>query len=75
MKCLPTEDQFINIILPVMQVTAQQYVMSASELLDPPGFIALMLRYIADNIEENVLHRKKVVSIVKSASNNLQIKS
>ena len=59
-KWPPTEDQIYNIIIPAMQVTAQQYAEYAIELKCPPSFIALMLRDIADSFEENAITREKV---------------
>ena len=55
----PTQDQIDNIIIPAMQVTAQQYANYANELQCPPAFIALMLRDIADTFEENVITAEK----------------
>ena len=49
----PSQSQIDNIIIPVMQRTAQQYSDYAIELQCPPEFIALMLRDIADAFEEN----------------------
>tara|TARA_Y100001968_G_C19322270_1_gene699920 strand:+ start:297 stop:509 length:213 start_codon:yes stop_codon:yes gene_type:complete len=47
----PTEDQVDKIILPAMQAIAQQCGSYINELECPPGFIALMLRDIADAFE------------------------
>ncbi len=55
MRWSPTEDQINNIIIPAMQLTAEQYANYASELKCPPEFIALMLRDIADTFEESAL--------------------
>ena len=45
----------LDLTLPAMQGTAQQYAKYASELQCPPAFIALMLRDIADTFEENAI--------------------
>ena len=47
----PTEEQVDKIILPAMQGIAQQCTYHMNELQCPPGFIALMLRDIADVFE------------------------
>ena len=52
-KWSPSDDQIANIIIPAMQGTAKQYADYAKELKCPPGFVALMLRDIADAFEEN----------------------
>ena len=49
----PTDDQINDIIIPAMQATVKEYVGYANELKCPPGFIALMLRDIADSFEAN----------------------
>ena len=58
-KWTPTEDQIVNIIIPAMQGTAQQYASYASELKCPASFIALMLRDIADTFEEHAITAEK----------------
>tara|TARA_Y100001968_G_scaffold26169_1_gene20403 strand:- start:708 stop:920 length:213 start_codon:yes stop_codon:yes gene_type:complete len=58
-KWTPTEDQINNVIIPAMQLTAQQYAKYANELKCPPAFIALMLRDIADTFEENAISAVK----------------
>ncbi len=58
-KWSPTDDQINGIIIPAMQETARQYANYANELQCPPGFIALMLRDIADTFEENSLTADK----------------
>ena len=47
----PTEEQVDKIILPAMQGIAQQCSSHMNELQCPTGFIALMLRDIADVFE------------------------
>ena len=47
----PTEEHLDKIILPAMQAIAQQCASHINELQCPPGFIALMLRDIADAFE------------------------
>ena len=47
----PTEEQVDKIILPAMQEIAQQCASHMNELQCPQGFIALMLRDIADPFE------------------------
>ena len=47
----PTEEQVDKMILPAMQEIAQQCASHMNELQCPPGFIALMLRDIADAFE------------------------
>tara|TARA_B100000214_G_scaffold44443_1_gene27933 strand:+ start:360 stop:572 length:213 start_codon:yes stop_codon:yes gene_type:complete len=54
-KWSPTEDQINNIIIPAMQLTAEQYARYADELKCPTEFIALMLRDIADSFEEKAI--------------------
>mgnify|MGYP001448027654 CR=1 FL=1 len=50
----PTEDQVDKIIIPAMQDLAQQYAGYGKELLSSPGFIAVMLRDIADAFTEQL---------------------
>ena len=47
----PTEEQVDKIILPAMQLIAQQYSSHVDKFQCPPEFIALMLRDIADAFE------------------------
>ena len=51
-KWQPTEDQIDKIIIPAMQDLAQQCAAYSTKLQCPPGFIAVMLRDIADAFEE-----------------------
>ena len=52
-KWSSSHDQMANIIILSMQATVKQFAGYAKELICPPGFIALMLRDIADAFEEN----------------------
>tara|TARA_Y100001968_G_scaffold5732_1_gene5026 strand:- start:753 stop:962 length:210 start_codon:yes stop_codon:yes gene_type:complete len=47
----PTDDQVDKIILPAMQVIAQQCASYINELKCPPEFISVMLRDVADAFE------------------------
>ena len=47
-----TEEQIESIIIPAMKNIAQQCASYGKKLQCPPGFIALMLRDIADAFEE-----------------------
>ena len=54
-KWSPTEDQIDNIIIPAMQRTDLHCAKYAIELQFPPSFIALLLRYLADTFEGNLI--------------------
>ena len=49
---IATEEQIETIIIPAMKNIAQQCAGYGEKLQCPPGFIALMLRDIADAFEE-----------------------
>ena len=57
-KWVATEEQIETIIIPAMKNIAQQCASYGERLQCPPGFIAVMLRDIADAFDEKPAERE-----------------